>query len=189
MRLVRMIVAVLVAGTMLGFLAVWLVVFRGGPDMVSDGPWQSDPAAGSVQSDAYRRAVMAVHGLFALPRKEAAYYSATTDSSGQRLDGGCRYELTGHDLDARWWSITAYGADDTLIANPARRYSVTSTTVTRDANGGFAVQVGGTAGGDNWIPIGTGRFSLTIRLYNPGPAIVFDPAHVAMPMLTRLSCP
>jgi hypothetical protein len=189
MRLVWKIFAVLVVGTALGLLAVWLAVFRGSSEMVSNGPWKADPTAGSAQSDAYRRALVAVHGLFALTRNEAAYYTAATDSDGQALDGGCRYEIMGHALDARWWSITAYGADDYLIANPAHRYSVTGTTVTRDANGGFVMQVGGTAGGDSWIPVGSGRFSLTLRLYNPGPAILFDPTHVVLPALKRASCP
>jgi hypothetical protein len=189
MRLVCKIVAVLVAGTALGLLATWLAVFRVGPEMVSNGPWQTDPTAGSAGSNAYRRALIAVHGLFALTRNEAAYYTAATDSVGRPLDGRCRYEISGHDPDARWWSITAYGADDYLIANPEHRYSVTSTTLTRDANGNFNVQVGGTAGGDNWIALGSGRFSLTLRLYNPGPAILFDPTHVVLPALQRGSCP
>jgi hypothetical protein len=50
------------------------------------------------------------------------------------------------------------------------------------------VQVGAGTVGDNGIPVGKGRFSLTLRLYNPGPGIVLDPAHAALPTLKRVSC-
>ena len=188
MRLAWKFLVVLVVGTMLGVLTTWLTVFRGVPDRVSDGPWKTNLTAGSAQSNPYKRASVAIHGLFALNRSEAIYYSAATDSDGRVLDGHCRYEITGRDPDTRWWSITAYGADDYLIPNPAHRYSVSQTMITRDASGAFAVQVGGAGGGNNWIPVGPRRFSLTLRLYNPGPSLLIDPAHAVLPALKRISC-
>ncbi|MFZ0679357.1 DUF1214 domain-containing protein [Candidatus Binatus sp.] len=119
---------------------------------------------------------------------ETIYYAARTDNDGHVLEGDCRYEISGRDPDARWWSITAYGPDDFLIPNPQHRYSVSKTTVARDANGNFAMQIGGNAVGDNSIPVGAGRFSLTLRLYNPGPGVVLDPAHTALPTLKQVSC-
>jgi hypothetical protein len=189
MRLAVKILAVLVIGTMLGVLATWVTVDRIGRSNVSDGPWKTNLAAGSTQSNPYQRAFVAIHGLFALNRTEAVYYTAATDSGGHRLDGSCRYEVTGHEPDARWWSITAYGADEYLIPNTADRYSVVKTTVAREANGGLVVQIGGVASGDNWIPVERGPFTLTLRLYNPGPDIQFDPAHAPLPALTKVACP
>jgi hypothetical protein len=155
---------------------------------VSDGPWKTNLTTGSAQNNPYQRAAVAVHGLFALNRSEAIYYTATTDNDGRALDGSCRYEITGRDPDARWWSITAYGGDDYLIPNPAHRHSVSKTAIARDASGDFAAQVGGNADGDNWIPVAVGRFSLTLRLYNPGPSILADPSHAALPDLEKVSC-
>ena len=188
MRFVRNVLAALIFGTVLGGLATWLTVFRIAPDRVSDGPWKTSLTAGSAQSDPYKRAFVAVHGLFALNRSETVYYTATADSDGHVLDGDCRYEIAGRDPDARWWSITAYGPDDYLIPNPAHRYSVSKTAIARGGGGDYAVQVGGDAGGDNWIPVGVGRFSLTLRLYNPGRSILLDPAHAVLPALKKVSC-
>ncbi len=187
MRIAWKILAVLIFGTVVGVLATWLTVFRSTPG-VSNGPWKSNLTAGSAQSDPYKRAFVAIHGLFALDRSEAIYYTATADSDGHALDGDCRYEITGREPDARWWSVTAYGPDDYLIPNPTHRYSVSKTAIARDASAGFAVQVGGVADGNNWIPVGPGRFSLTLRLYNPGSSIVLDPAHCVLPALKKVSC-
>jgi hypothetical protein len=189
LRLAWKILAVLACGTALGVLATWLTVFHGHPPRVSNGPWKTNLAAGSARSNAYSRAFVAAHGLFALNRTEAVYYTAALYRDGHALDGRCRYEIAGRDPDARWWSITAYGADEYLIPNPAHRYSVSKTEIARDASGAFSVQIGGAGGGNNWIPAGSGRFSLTLRLYNPGPDILRDPAHAVLPALKRVSCP
>ncbi len=98
------------------------------------------------------------------------------------------YDITGPEPEARWWSITAYGPDDYLIPNPAHRYSVSKTAVVRERDGTIRVQVGGEAAGDNWIPAGSRRFSLMLRLYNPGSDVVTNPAHVALPALKKLAC-
>ena len=188
-RLVWKGLAALLAGTALGVFVTWLTVFRIPPGGVNDGPWRTDLILGNPEGDAAQRAFVAVHGLFGLPRPEAIRYTARTDSEGQPLDGHCRYELTGRPPNARWWSITAYGPGDGLIANPANRYSVSSHSVTPDASGKLAVQIGGTARGDNWVPAGSGRFSLTLRLYNPGLVFKADPARAELPILQQVSCP
>jgi hypothetical protein len=172
----------------LGVSITWLTVFHSASAGVSDGPWKTNLTTGSAESNPYQRASVAVHGLFALNRNEAIYYTASTDGDGRALDGHCRYEIAGRDPDARWWSITAYGPDDYLIPNPRHRYSVSKTTIARDASGDFAVQVGAGAVGDNGIPVGQGRFSLTLRLYNPDPGVALDPAHAALPTLKQVSC-
>ncbi|HKD21662.1 MAG TPA: DUF1214 domain-containing protein [Rhizomicrobium sp.] len=184
------IVAVLVAGTLVGLSSTWLIVYRGEmPGGLSNGPWHTSLAVGSEQSDPYTRASVALHGLFALNREETIYFTATHDADGNRLDGACRYEITGHDPSTRWWSITAYGADDFLIANAANRYSVSQSSVVRGKDGAFRVTVGGPDAGANWIPVGAGPFSLTLRLYNPGPDAMLDPGHTTLPSLRKISCP
>lgn len=189
MRLSLKPLVVLVAGTMLGLLATWLAVFRFPPGAINDGPWQAVPEAATAQSDAYRRAISAVHGLFAVNRAGAIYYTATTDSEGRALTGRCRYKVEGPAPDARWWTIAAYGPDDFLIANPTGRYSVTKQQATLDARGNIAVLVSGTSGGGNVVAVGTGRFSLSLRLYNPAPEFIANPAAGALPALLRVACP
>ncbi|HUO91460.1 MAG TPA: DUF1214 domain-containing protein [Rhizomicrobium sp.] len=183
------IVVVAVTGIVLGLFATWITM-RGLPGAVSSGVWVTNLTTGSPASDPYTRARVALHGLFALNRNETIYYTATKDDGGERLDGKCRYELRGRDPNARWWSITAYGGDDFLIANPQNIYSVSATSVVRGKDGSFSVAVGGARGpGANWIPAGDGAFSLTLRLYNPGPEVALDPSQAALPSLKRIGCP
>jgi hypothetical protein len=189
MKLGMTISAVLV-GTALGLFATWLTVVRVAlPGGVENGSWRTDLAAGNPAGNPYTRARVALHGLLALSARETVYYTATHDSEGYPLDGRCVYQIAGHDPDARWWSITAYGRDEFLIPNPANRYSVSKTTVEREPDGAFLVQVGGAKEGANWIALEPGRFSLSLRLYNPGPRVTFDPAHVELPTIRRVSCP
>jgi hypothetical protein len=173
----------------LGLAATWATVIRGGwGGAVSDGPWKTSLATGSSEGGMYQRASVAVHGLLALNRSETIYYTANTDSAGERLSGACRYTVTGRDPPARWWSITAYGADDYLIPNAAGRYSVSKNSVARAGDGTFSVTVAKSGSGANWIPPGDGPFSLSLRLYNPDAKVAADPAHVALPTITKVNC-
>jgi hypothetical protein len=187
-RLAWKFLAVLALGSGLGVAATWLTVFRFSPARLEDGPWKTSLTTGSVDSSRYLRAFLALHGLFALGRSETVYYTAGVDSEGRPLDGHCRYEISGRDPAARWWSITAYGADDYLIPNPEHRYSVSKTSLARDAGGSFVVEVGGAPAATNWIALAPERFSLTLRLYNPGPSILLHPADAALPRVKQVAC-
>jgi hypothetical protein len=180
---------VLFIGALLGIAATWFVVFvRGMPGGVSDGVWRTNAAIGSSGGDIYTRASVAVHGLLALNGSETIYYTATTDGAGGMLDGACSYHLTGHDPDARWWSITAYGADDYLIPGTDGHYSVSKNSILRKDDGSFAATVSQAPAGANWIAVRPGRFSLTLRLYNPGARVTADREHAMLPTLTKIGC-
>jgi len=178
----------LVIGASLGLLATWASVAFGVVGGVKDGPWHTSLSAGSSAGDPYTRASVAVHGLLALNRSETIYYSATSDGDGHALQGNCRYEIRGRDPDARWWSITAYAGDDFLIPNPAHRYSISKSSLQHETDRSFVATVSAQRALGNWIPLGNGAFSLSLRLYSPGPAVTGDPAHAALPAITRLSC-
>jgi hypothetical protein len=178
-----------ILGTVLGLAATWAVAFRGDmPGGIDDGPWRTNLSIGSAAGDMRTRAAVALHGLLALNRSETIYYSATTDDSGARLDGACTYGIVGRDPDSRWWSITAYGADDYLIANAAGHYSVSKNSVARDSAGAFVADVSASSRAANWIPVAKAPFSLTLRLYNPGAGVAADPAHAALPKIEKVSC-
>ena len=179
----------LIVGIALGLAATWATAIRG--DMgggVSNGPWRTSRDTGSSESGPYLRARIAVRGLLALSREETMYYSALTDSDGTALDGKCSYRIEGGDPATRWWSITAYGADDFLIPNEANRYSASMNSVKRNADGTFAVALSRDKTEGNWIAVAPGRFDLTLRLYNPNPDVVADPAHVALPAIKKGAC-
>jgi hypothetical protein len=189
MRRALKIAAMIAIGIALGLAATWATAVRGTMSGgVSDGPWSTSLDTGSSESGLYLRARVAVHGLLALSREETVYYSALRDSNGADLVGNCIYRLEGRDLPTRWWSITAYGADDFLIPNDANLYSISKNSVARNPNGSFAVTLSQAKANGNWIPVAPGRFNLTIRLYNPDHEVIADPAHVALPKISKEIC-
>jgi hypothetical protein len=189
MRTALKILAVLVVGTLLGLGLTWFTVVRGTMGGgISDGPWKTSLHAGSSEGGPYLRASVALHGLLALNRNETIYYTAATDGDGAALDGACVYRIAGRDPPTRWWSITAYGADDFLIPNAAGRYSVSKNSVMRAADGSFIITASKDAAAVNGIAVAAGRFSLTLRLYNPERAVAANPAHVALPAIRKVRC-
>jgi len=179
----------LAAGIALGLAFTWATTIRGTQGgSIGDGPWHTSLLTGSSDSGRYLRAFIAVHALLALSREETVYYIARDDSDGHPLDGRCSYRVEGRDPPARWWSITAYGADDFLIENAADRYSVSMNSVTRHPDGTFAVTLSQKQAEGDWIPVAAERFDLMIRLYNPKAAVVADPAGVPLPTISKASC-
>ena len=176
-----------VLGLGTALLAVMITGLRG--DGGSVGPWVTRDTTGSPDAGPYVRATTAIYALLALNRKETIYYNTVTDSGGKVLSGDCTYRLTGRDLPARWWSITAYGADAHLIENSAHRYSISQTTVERDADGSYVAIVSPRPHERNWLPVKAGRrFELTARFYNPEPGVEKGEGVNALPIILRESC-
>lgn len=172
--------------------AAWVLargVQRGG---VHNGPWATNLKIGSAAADPWTRASVAIAGLLALSREETLYFTAFTDSSGAPLRTSRCYRIAGRDPAARWWSITVYGADHYLIANPENRHSASMDGVARDADGGFVISAGRTAPASNPLPLGArgadAPFSLTLRLYNPAPEAVAAPATTPLPSIDVEEC-
>lgn len=112
-----------------GAAAAWYVTGPSGVygDRVSIGPWSTSLSIGQATSDPWTRARIARSGLLALPRSEAVYFSATSDSRGDALRSTRSYQVTGGlPEDAEIWSVTAYGADDYLMETPIELASVSS---------------------------------------------------------------
>ena len=125
-------------------------------------------------------------GPLALNRSEAVYFIATTDGNGRTLRPQCTYRVEGRNFDARWWSITAYGADHHLIPNPRDRYSYNNTNLARNADGSYTIYLSNTEKGGNWIPTGNGEtFELFLRLYNPAPGVLDDVGGIEVPRIAR----
>ncbi len=177
------------AGAMAGVFAAFAVLhFDTLPGAIKNGPWRTGLDFGNRDAGLAARAAVALHGLFALNRKETLYFTATTDSDGSPLNGACAYRIYGRDPDARWWSITAYGADDYLIANPDNRYSISRSTLVRKPDGAFEAEISPKPGDLNWIAVVPGPFSLTLRLYNPSEDVAADPARAHLPQIHRWAC-
>lgn len=173
--------------------AYWAVQSGLAAEDLRSGPWRTSLTTGSAEASAYTRARVAVAGLLALAPSETIYFTAVDDSDGEPLRANCDYRLVGGGLPARWWSVTAYAADHFLIPNDAGVYSISRTSVRREAQGGpWTASVSSRASEGNWLPSGrpgdAGAFSLTLRLYNPAPSVARDPARVVLPSIVREAC-
>lgn len=162
----------LVIGSVIGYFTVDpmlnLITNMSG---VENGPWATSLAIGSTSANPYLRAWVAKHGLLALTKSETIYLTAYVDDNGEPLLGNCDYKIEGKAPDTRWWSIAAYGEDDFLIPNEQRRYSWSCTEMKLEPGGHFTIYVSRTPKEGNWVPTGNAKkLSLTLRLYNPGPA-------------------
>jgi hypothetical protein len=153
---------------------------------INNGAWQTSLAAGSEEASLYLRASISEHGLLALNQSETIYYSATKDDAGNELNGNYTYKIEGKSPDARWWSITAYSADDFLIPNELNRYAYSGNSVAYDKDSKFTIYLSKTQQAGNWLPLGNQKkFALSLRLYNPGESVRKDPAKVDLPHITR----
>lgn len=156
---------------------------------IRNGPWRTVLGAGSADANIYERAAVAIAGLYALAKEETIYYTAFTDSDGRELDGRCDYSLTGRPFAARWWSLTMYGADHYLVENPANIYSRHANNLEFGTDRGYVVPVSAQAKPHNWLPApADGKFSITLRLYNPEAAIHRNPGATPLPSIRRETC-
>jgi hypothetical protein len=159
------------------------------PAEVRQGVWSTGVNVGTTSAGPLTRAVVALRGLLALPKSEARYFNASTDSSGAPLSGRCSYRVEGGALAARWWSVTVYDRGGWLIVNPYNRHSVGSAAVPVAANGRWSFIVAPNQTPGAWIPTATrDAFELTLRTYRPRDGLLGDLRGVDLPTITKLEC-
>lgn len=187
--------AAVVAGSALGLgSALWLAgLWPAGRALafgdVDVGGWLSDFAIGSEAADPYTRARVARHGLLALAKSEAVYFTRAVDDIGAPLREACTYRLSGGAMPADWWSVTLYDGASLLPANTDNALSVDASR----AGGGAWEAVIAPArpdGAAHWISSrNAGTFDLTLRLYMPDPALLATPkAALNPPKVERVAC-
>jgi hypothetical protein len=129
------------------------------------------------------RAIGSIGGIICNDAAEAVYIIAFTDVAGQPLDGANRYSLRfqkGALPPANeFWSLTVYNPAHNLVDNPINRYAIRDRTpgIKQDADGSTILYLQSTSPGadkeSNWLPTPKqGAFSLALRTYGPGEAII-----------------
>jgi len=144
--------------------------------------WQTRTGQiGRYGDDFLLRAVVAQSGWGANVPEEAVYVGSLRDAHGDLYSGSRAYVMhfaAGSLPPAKaFWSLTVYGLDGFLVANPADRYSVGDRTpglqTNRDGSVDFYLQHDPPAGHQsNWLPIPAGGFRLTMRIYLPQPRVL-----------------
>jgi hypothetical protein len=185
------ILGMVLAGLALGIGLTEIVLDRGwDPGAVALGPWVARPRLGTSAIDPYALAGLARTGEIPLAANEGLAFKAETDDTGYRLLRTCSYGLSGPVPASRFWTLTAADAAGHPIGNAAQRSAFTSSTVIRDINGAFTIDIGPSARPGNWIPTsGRGPMSLVLRLYDT--PLTANPNAIggsALPAITRRSC-
>ncbi len=188
-------VGAVLAGCGLGLgSALWMAgLWPAGRNMafgdVDVGGWRSDFAIGSKAADPYTRARVARHGLLALAKTEAVYFTRSLDDAGGPLREACRYRLSGGPMPAGWWSVTLYDAASMLPANTDNALSIDAEQMGPGAWSAI-IAPSRPEGGAAWVSSrGAGTFDLTLRLYMPAPALLADPSRALIaPRIERLAC-
>jgi len=126
---VKIIASLLIACALGVGSALWAINAPGGePHNLVRGAWHTNLAVGSSGAGGYTRAFVAKTGLFAPNKSETMYFIAAADDSGRPLRSGCDYRIEGQNIDARWWSITAYASTTSLKHRFASRLSYRTLT-------------------------------------------------------------
>jgi hypothetical protein len=122
---------------------------------------------------------------------EALYFFWRGEPSSPPLSGANRYALkfpaNGTPPVGAFWSLTVYGADWALTANPIDRYAIGDRTagLKPGADGSLELQIQHDRPADvaNWLPVPAGPFSLVLRTYQPSRPIL-DGQYVLPPLAT-----
>jgi hypothetical protein len=102
---------------------------------IDAGGWSSDWTIGSKAANPWTRARVARHGLLALTKDEAVYFTRNTDDAGGRLSEACTYKVSGGAMPAQWWSVTLYNAASYLPLNTDNALSFDQTDAASGAGG------------------------------------------------------
>ncbi len=112
--------------------------------------------------------------------EEAAYWTTTTDGSGQILSG--RHEYVLHfpagqfPPNDAFWSLTPTDVVGYMVNNPINRHSVGDRSrLAQNADGSVDIylqQKVPRGHEQNWLPTPAGNFKLMLRAYLPGTAIL-----------------
>ncbi len=199
MRWLVLILPAAIVGLATGAMsALWMGgLLPGGPSLgngVNIDAWQSDWSIGSQAANPYVRARIARHGLLALRKEEAVYFTRDVDGGGQPLREACSYRVAGGRFPAEWWSITLYDADSRLPMNEDGALSFDATDAAElgepDAWSFVVSAERGDTPERQWVSSHAGGvFDLTLRLYLPNALLLEDPGAVLQPpSIERLGC-
>jgi hypothetical protein len=106
------------------------------------------------------------------------------------LDGRCDITVAGVTPQARYWTITLYDPNGSLVANSMQRHGFTSQEIVRRSDGSFEITIGPRVRPGNWLPTGgVERYVLALRLYDSPIGVASRTGRDApMPAITRGAC-
>jgi len=183
-----------IIGATLAFLTTLLLLAAvARAETTTGNGWSSIRRAGQPDNGLLVRAALQKALPVVNVFEEAAYWTTSVDSAGNKLSGDLAYrlhfplgQLPPNDA---FWSLTATDTVGYMVSSPTGRSSVDDHSgLVTEPDGSVDILLAsqapsGHAG--NWLPTPPGRFNLMLRAYLPGAAIL-DGSYV-VPPLTRVS--
>ena len=183
-----------IIGTALAFLTTIVILNRVATAQTTTvNGWRSirkagQPGNGVLVRAALQRALPLVNVF-----EEAAYWTTSVDGAGRKLDGRHAYRLhfaTGRlPPNEAFWSLTATDTVGYAVPSATSRSSVddhSGLATNPDGSVDIVLQSHAPAGqGGNWLATPAGAFSLMLRAYLPGAAILDGTYEV--PPVARIS--
>ena len=172
---------VLLVGAVAGYITGQQALGRAGQVPVSDSKWVQDILN---PKDTY--AIYAVghfRGSGQLPPSRATVvYSREVDEDGTSLRSSCSYQLSGHEPEARWWSVNVAPAGGSSVAA-----SITARDVILNSDREFTLAISKHASTGNWLQPGEFGAMRVILILNE-PYMTGKTHGAALPALKRVGC-
>ena len=181
----------LILAAAIGLGATWMTTTRGVAfGSLTVGAWTAWPKNGSTEIDPYARATIARTGELPIGTGDGVAFYARTDDAGNNFDGRCTFTVNGLTPAARYWTLTLYNLDGSLVPNAIDRHGFTSEEIVRQINGQFVINVAPRARPGNWLPTGgIERYVLVWRLYDTPIGVASRTTKEGpMPAVTRTGC-
>lgn len=131
---------------------------------------------GSYGTNYILRAIIALTGLGANLNADACYPTCHLDINGNKLNGSKKYTIHFNKGQTppvnAFWSLTIYGTDELLVANPINRFAIGDrNNLKLNKDGSLDIYIQNERPvlekESNWLPAPKEDFSITMRLYHP----------------------
>ena len=173
--------AVLLAGAVAGYITGQQSLDRAGQAAVPDSKWIQELLNPKDTYALYAAGHFRSRGLLP-PSRATRLYAREVDDEGNSLRSSCSYQVSGHEPEARWWSINVAPVGGASIAS-----SFTARDVVLTGDDEFSLAISKHASPGNWLqPTELGAMQVILILNEPYPPT--KNVGVALPALKRLAC-
>lgn len=187
--------AILALGILIGSMSAFKVISTGwGFDINENNGWRMHQNLGNLGLSMHAKAYLRQSGHLPLPQDQALYFFTYNDSDGRSLNADCDYLVTGDDVGAFWWSLSAHDKNFVKFENPSLRYSFNMSNIIRKNDGTYKLTISGKVKTGNWLPLsqeayeGGGGFMLSLRLYGLDKVMSEQADQLKLPHIQNLGC-
>ena len=173
--------AVLLVGAIAGYITGQQALGRSGQVPVPDSKWVQESLN---PKDAYALyAVGHFRSAGQLPPSRATLlYTREVDEEGTSLRSSCSYQMSGHEPEARWWSVNVAPAGGSSVAA-----SFTARDVIMNSDSEFSLAISKHASTGNWLQPNELGIMRVILILNE-PYTLGKTLAAGLPTLKRVNC-